>query len=221
MEKLEEKVKELEAAKKATQSCLDNAATLVDWHGLVYWAGEVERLRKEIKESLRAISHAELSVWLQCLTNKIKIMGKKVKCVDILESTDFYYYCKRHGLTCGKGVDEWDDLAFFEGDPDMIKYKGRLGFFYFDKGNSTCYYYLEVLWDEKDEVERILSSFCSNLREYYEPYASSEWDDCSPDEIQNWKAWDKMQNGIAYRGGSGYIHGIHDISKFIKTTKAA
>lgn len=152
-------------------------------------------------------------------------MRKKVNCVDILESTDFYYYCKRHGLTEGKGVDEWfkdgEDLAFFEGDPDMIKYKGQLGFFYFDKGNRTCYYWLEVLWEEKDEVESILTSFCQSLREYYEPIVHDEWDDCAPDNIQSWEAWDKMQNGIAYRGGSGYVYGINDISKFVKTSKAA
>lgn len=39
-------------ARKACQSCLDRGDTLVDMHGLTYWAGEVERLRKEIKEQL-------------------------------------------------------------------------------------------------------------------------------------------------------------------------
>ena len=33
-------------------SCLENEATLVDWHGLAYWAGVVERLRGEIKKML-------------------------------------------------------------------------------------------------------------------------------------------------------------------------
>lgn len=149
-------------------------------------------------------------------------MRKKVKCVDILESTDFYYYCRRHGLTKGKSIDEWfqdgEDLAFFEGDPDMIKYKGQLGFFYFDKYNGTCYYWLEVYGDERDEVEDILKLFCIGLNY---PDCDNVGSDCSPDSIQNWKAWDKMQNGIAYRGGSGYVYSINDISKFMKTSKAA
>lgn len=49
---MEEKIKELEYAKKAVISCLDDMLVLVDMHGLVYWAGVVERLRKEIKEML-------------------------------------------------------------------------------------------------------------------------------------------------------------------------
>ena len=49
---MEEKIKKLEYAKKAVISCLENYSCLVDMHGLVYWANEVERLRKEIIENL-------------------------------------------------------------------------------------------------------------------------------------------------------------------------
>ena len=49
MQKLFER---LEYAKKAVQSTLDNADCSVDFHGLAYWAGQVEKLRKEIKEKL-------------------------------------------------------------------------------------------------------------------------------------------------------------------------
>lgn len=42
-------VKELEYAKKAVQATLDKEGCLVDWHGIAYWASEVERLRKEVK----------------------------------------------------------------------------------------------------------------------------------------------------------------------------
>ncbi len=50
---MEEKFKELEYAKKAVISCLNNnCSCLVDMHDLVYWANEVERLRKEIIENL-------------------------------------------------------------------------------------------------------------------------------------------------------------------------
>lgn len=41
---------ELEKAKEATLFCLNNATGCVDMHGLSYWAGEVERLRKKLKD---------------------------------------------------------------------------------------------------------------------------------------------------------------------------
>lgn len=41
---------ELEKAKKATFDCLMDANCSVDMHGLSYWAGEVERLRKKLKD---------------------------------------------------------------------------------------------------------------------------------------------------------------------------
>lgn len=43
---------ELKYAKRAVISCLDSSDTLVDMHGLEYWAGRVESLRKELKEKL-------------------------------------------------------------------------------------------------------------------------------------------------------------------------
>lgn len=46
------KMEELEYAKKAVISCLENHAVLVDMHGLTYWAERVEKLRKEILEGL-------------------------------------------------------------------------------------------------------------------------------------------------------------------------
>ncbi len=49
---MEELFKKLEYAKKATQDTLDNGNCYVDMHGITYWAGEVERFRKEIKEVL-------------------------------------------------------------------------------------------------------------------------------------------------------------------------
>ena len=47
-----ELIKELGYAKKSAKWLIDNADGLVDMHGLAYWAGEVERLRREIKKGL-------------------------------------------------------------------------------------------------------------------------------------------------------------------------
>ena len=41
---------ELEKAKDAVRFCLEHESCLVDMHGLEYWAGVVERCRKDIKK---------------------------------------------------------------------------------------------------------------------------------------------------------------------------
>ena len=43
---------ELEQAKDAVRFCLEHESGMVDMHGLEYWAGVVERRRKEIKEMI-------------------------------------------------------------------------------------------------------------------------------------------------------------------------
>lgn len=47
-----DKIGELEKAKQAVRDCLESEAVLVDMHGLEYWAGRVEALRREIKGAL-------------------------------------------------------------------------------------------------------------------------------------------------------------------------
>lgn len=49
---MEDKIKQLEYAKKAVLSCLEKDGVLVDMHSLEHWASVVERLRKEIKDML-------------------------------------------------------------------------------------------------------------------------------------------------------------------------
>lgn len=45
---MEQKLKELEYAKLAVAATLASHNTLVDMHGLSYWAGVVDRLRQEL-----------------------------------------------------------------------------------------------------------------------------------------------------------------------------
>ena len=45
-------LEELETAKTNVRWLLDHSNGLVDMHGLSYWAGRVEVLRKQIKEAL-------------------------------------------------------------------------------------------------------------------------------------------------------------------------
>lgn len=50
--RLKELCDKLDYARSAVMMCLDSADTLVDMHDIVYWAKEVDRLRKTIKEEL-------------------------------------------------------------------------------------------------------------------------------------------------------------------------
>lgn len=49
---LESTIKDLEVAKENVAWLLENADGNVDFHGIEYWAGRVERLRELIKNSL-------------------------------------------------------------------------------------------------------------------------------------------------------------------------
>lgn len=49
---MSELVEKLTYAKEAVVWLLDHDGGNVDFHGLTYWAGEVERLRSEIKKHL-------------------------------------------------------------------------------------------------------------------------------------------------------------------------
>ena len=49
---MNELFEKLEKAKSNVRWLLDNAEGLADMHGIEYWAGVVERLRKEIKTKL-------------------------------------------------------------------------------------------------------------------------------------------------------------------------
>lgn len=45
-------MEELQKAKNNVRWLLDHESGLVDMHGLAHWAGEVERLRQEIRKTL-------------------------------------------------------------------------------------------------------------------------------------------------------------------------
>lgn len=49
---LQNTIKELETAKSNVQYLLDNPSSNVDFHGIEYWAGRVERLRELVKNSI-------------------------------------------------------------------------------------------------------------------------------------------------------------------------
>ena len=52
VEDMKKKIEDLDYAKRAVRRLLDNDGSLVDLHGLVYWATRVNELRNEIKSDL-------------------------------------------------------------------------------------------------------------------------------------------------------------------------
>ena len=52
MKDMSKTLEELQKAKDAVRALLEPGDRLVDMHGIAYWAGVVERLRREIKENI-------------------------------------------------------------------------------------------------------------------------------------------------------------------------
>ena len=127
-----------------------------------------------------------------------------------------YDYCKKEGYT-EEEFEDWDWLSFFEGDPDLIKVDGETG--YFCECGDIVFYYLD---DFTGKGEKMLQAFfeafrtgitlgCNSFLTGEEPEGVY-----SGDDIQNWDAWEKMDCGIAWRGGAGYIYDIFDFTNWVE-----
>ena len=96
--------------------------------------------------------------------------------------------------------DDFDELTWFDGDPDMIKVNDQVWYFDFSpvdtKRENICFYWAEC--DSEEETESIVSM----LKEFRERNLQMA-------EPNNWDTWHNMKNGIAYRGGSGYLYIIY------------
>lgn len=121
-----------------------------------------------------------------------------------------YQLCKENGYT-DASYDEWCedccDLSYFEGDPDMLKWNGET--IYFGLDGDKVFYYSEAEGDEKKQIEGILRDFFASGEVKWLGYGSKyiHTKKC-PENYQHWDAWDRMQAGIAYRGGYGYYYDI-------------
>ena len=135
------------------------------------------------------------------------------------DSYELYEYCKEQGYTdCD--YDDWlcdGPLGFFEGDPDMIKIDGEVGYFC-ECGDKVFYYFDE--W-RTNNAEKILRAFFGAYRTGISLGCTSWIDGEDPEgvyadsDIQNWDAWDKIENGIAWRGGAGYCYWITDWTEWL------
>lgn len=133
----------------------------------------------------------------------------KIFCNVAENSYPLYLYCKENQFTSAESYEEFfengEELQFYEGDPDMIKLNGETG--YFADCGEYMFYYFDG--DAKD---------CNIIEEMLKQTLSHEETELveNGEELQSWRAWDKMQTGIAYRGGRGYVYLISDWHKFVE-----
>lgn len=133
-----------------------------------------------------------------------------LKIYDLVNGDSYRLYelCKENDWTTAEDYDEWlengGELDFFEGDPDMIKLDGEVG--YFSKIGNEIFFYLD---DWSGRAASILRDFFTGCtRKHYGYYTWDQPRRVAPEWCQNLDAWEQMQNGIAYRGGCGYSYDI-------------
>ena len=147
-----------------------------------------------------------------------------MKFVNILEDPHpLYELCKQNGWTDAKSWDEFydngEDLQFFEGDPDMIKVDGQFG--YFCEVDDTVYFYFD---DFEGHAEMMLKKFFSVFKTGITLGGESWISGQKPDGVKSitekhWQTWEKMETGIAWRGGAGYCYWITDWSEWLEKEK--
>lgn len=111
---------------------------------------------------------------------------------------DFWELCVKEGWT-DKSYDDFDNLSVFEGDPDMIRIEGQLGVFFYHEETDTVWYWFDD-WGCSYNVGSILIDF------FEKRLGNERWND----NVQSWD-WFEKHNGIAYRGGMGYVYGIYPL----------
>ena len=86
----------------------------------------------------------------------------------------------------------FDCLSYFEGDPDYLKIDGESC--YFIELSGIVYYY--PFCDDKKALKA--------LRRFYEGKLNRI-------EPNTWEKWETIKNGLAYRGGSGYLYTLYKL----------
>ena len=147
-------------------------------------------------------------------TNEMNTDNSKLEIVNVLEdSYPLWQYCRENDFT-DMDYEEWyqsgGELSFFEGDPDIIKVHGNTG--YFCRCGNTVFYYFDDMMTH--DAEYLLKEFY-NAFETGVTLGGYSWIKGDLPKgvsnaacIQNWDAFDKINTGIAWRGGAGYIYNI-------------
>ena len=139
--------------------------------------------------------------------------------INIFEdSHPLYELCKKEEWTDCETYEEWynrsGELDVFEGDPDMIKINGSVGYF-FRHGDTVFYLFESFYGDAEKMLRKFFNSYTLGTTVGGESicYGKNPWG--VTDIIEDhWQRWDKMQTGIAYRGGAGYSYYVSDWTKY-------
>ena len=130
---------------------------------------------------------------------------------------DFYDLCKENGWT-DSSYEDWynngEELQFFEGDPDMIKVNGNIG--YFAKIDDTVWFWFDD-YDSTAEMmlRKFFSCYQTGITLGGESWIAGTTPDCVVTK-NSWKEWEEIETGFAYRGGAGYCYWITDWSEWLE-----
>ena len=107
------------------------------------------------------------------------------------------------------------ELQFFEGDPDMVRVDSEIG--YFAECGDKVFYYMD---DFTGKGEKMLRAFFGAVTTHISlggvAYTKGNLPDGVRTEgLQSWDAWDKIEYGIAWRGGAGYTYWIMDWTEYL------
>ena len=132
-------------------------------------------------------------------------MAKEIEYINVAEDPGaLYYFMRKHGFLNDDAPvempEDFDELNWFDGDPDMIKIDGQVWYFDFSpvdtKRENICFYWAECYTQkETEEIVSMLKKFKDRNLKMAEP--------------NNWDTWHNMKSGIAYRGGSVYLYIIY------------
>ena len=149
---------------------------------------------------------------------KTNININTLQFINVLEdSFELWQYCKENDFTNESYEDFYNnggDLSFFEGDPDIIKVDGETGYFCLC-GNKVFYYFDDLM---THKAECLLKAFYSGLNCQGITLGGNSFI-CgklpeSFEGIENWKEFEKVQTGIAFRGGAGYFYSLYDCQRW-------
>lgn len=119
-----------------------------------------------------------------------------MRTVNVFECDyELYELAVRNGWYDGERED-FDALAMYEGDPDIIKVNGNTGYFFYYEATDTIFYWFDECFTGFN-ISAILTRFFEHrLHKEYTP------------DVQSWDWFHSADDGIAYRGGRGYVYTI-------------
>lgn len=117
------------------------------------------------------------------------------------EPWELYDYMRDHDfLNDGEPnemPDDFDALRWFEGDPDIFQFEGHRGWFDYSPVKTdraqVCFVYYDG-WNDFEDVVDLLDKFWNH--QLVNP------------QKETWEIFDKIETGVAYRGGVGYVYRI-------------